>query len=255
MPKRIPLRGPRLRRAVAGRNVNVRNLNCRQSLSRNCCRRHHRPEPLSISSNNCAISTLHSLTNSSSSSDFLSQRLAAQLPRFSLVLPKLTDQISAGGKGVPLINVLGGVVLALAAMDGLLLGLKYFTLNKIAISWLNSSSSLIYFSEAVLFYVGAAFIARGTYSYTQMVEVLSLIVFTISPSPQLIGFSSCIPFSILSSYCQVPSSTHRYLCSSDSRLSSSVQLSTNTHHRRSPPTTLRTYFWVYYHRAEQIGIY
>ena len=62
------------------------------------------------------------------------------------------------------------------------------------------ASSLIYFSIAVLFYVGAIFIARGTYSYTQMVEVLNLIVFTVSLGSQLMGFSSCIPYSSLSSH-------------------------------------------------------
>ena len=58
-------------------------------------------------------------------------------PVFSFVLSKLIVQVSAGGKDISLINVLGGVVLALAAMDGLLLGLKYFILEKIAISWVN----------------------------------------------------------------------------------------------------------------------
>ena len=61
----------------------------------------------------------------------------AVTPVFSFVLSKLIVQISAGGEDVPLINILGGVVLALAAMDGLLLGLKYFILEKIAISWVN----------------------------------------------------------------------------------------------------------------------
>ena len=62
------------------------------------------------------------------------------------------------------------------------------------------ASSLIYFSEAVLFYVGAIFIARGFYSYTQMVEVLNLIVFTVSLGSQIMGFSSCIPYLSLSSH-------------------------------------------------------
>lgn len=63
------------------------------------------------------------------------------------------------------------------------------------------ASSLIYLSEAALFYVGAIFIARGTYSYTQMVEVLNLIVFTVSLGSQLMGFSMLIPYSILLSLC------------------------------------------------------
>ena len=55
------------------------------------------------------------------------------------------------------------------------------------------ASSLIYLSEAVLFYVGAIFVARGTYTYAQMVEVLNLIVFTVSLGSQLMGFSTWIP--------------------------------------------------------------
>lgn len=59
------------------------------------------------------------------------------------------------------------------------------------------ASSLIYLSEAVLFYVGAIFIARGTYTYSQMVEVLNLIVFTVSLGSQLMGFSTYIFYSLL----------------------------------------------------------
>lgn len=60
------------------------------------------------------------------------------------------------------------------------------------------ASSLIYLSEAVLFYVGTIFIACGTYSYPQMVQVLNLIVFTISLGSQLMGFSTSITYPILS---------------------------------------------------------
>jgi ATP-binding cassette subfamily B (MDR/TAP) protein 1 len=51
------------------------------------------------------------------------------------------------------------------------------------------ASSLIYLSEALLFYVGAVLIARGTYTYLQMVEVLNLVVFTVSIGSQLMAFS------------------------------------------------------------------
>ena len=61
----------------------------------------------------------------------------AVTPVFSFVLSKLFVQVSAGAKDVSLINIFGGIVLALAAIDGLLLGLKYFILEKIAISWVN----------------------------------------------------------------------------------------------------------------------
>jgi ATP-binding cassette subfamily B (MDR/TAP) protein 1 len=38
------------------------------------------------------------------------------------------------------------------------------------------ASGLIYAAEALLFYVGAVLIVRGTYTYLQMVEVLNLVV-------------------------------------------------------------------------------
>lgn len=52
------------------------------------------------------------------------------------------------------------------------------------------ASGLIYVAEALLFYVGAVLIARGTYTYLQMVEVLNLVVFTVSIGSQLMAFST-----------------------------------------------------------------
>ena len=52
------------------------------------------------------------------------------------------------------------------------------------------ASGLIYVAEALLFYVGAVLIARGTYTYLQMVEVLNLVVFTVSIGSQLMAFSA-----------------------------------------------------------------
>ena len=51
------------------------------------------------------------------------------------------------------------------------------------------ASSLIYFSEALLFYAGAILVSRGTYTYLQMVQVLNLVVFTVSIGSQLMAFS------------------------------------------------------------------
>jgi len=51
------------------------------------------------------------------------------------------------------------------------------------------ASGLIYIAEALLFYVGAVLIARGTYTYLQMVEVLNLVVFTVTIGSQLMAFS------------------------------------------------------------------
>jgi len=68
---------------------------------------------------------------------FIAAASGAVTPVFSFVLSKLFVQVSAGAKDTSLINIFGGIVLALAAMDGLFLGLKYFILEKIAISWVN----------------------------------------------------------------------------------------------------------------------
>jgi ATP-binding cassette, subfamily B (MDR/TAP), member 1 len=51
------------------------------------------------------------------------------------------------------------------------------------------ASALIYLAEALLFYVGAVLMARGTYTYLRMVEVLNLVVFTVSIGSQLMAFS------------------------------------------------------------------
>jgi ATP-binding cassette, subfamily B (MDR/TAP), member 1 len=51
------------------------------------------------------------------------------------------------------------------------------------------ASSLIYLAEALLFYVGAVLVAKGIYTYLQMVQVLNLIVFSVSIGSQLMSFS------------------------------------------------------------------
>ncbi|KII91881.1 hypothetical protein PLICRDRAFT_104545 [Plicaturopsis crispa FD-325 SS-3] len=58
------------------------------------------------------------------------------------------------------------------------------------------ASALIYFAEALLFYVGAVLIARGTYTYLQMVEVLNLVVFTVTIGSQLMAFTQKIAKSV-----------------------------------------------------------
>ena len=51
------------------------------------------------------------------------------------------------------------------------------------------ANGLIYFAEALLFFVGAVLVANGTYTYLQMVEVLNLVVFTVTIGAQLMSFS------------------------------------------------------------------
>jgi len=50
------------------------------------------------------------------------------------------------------------------------------------------ASRLIYLAETLLFYVGAVLIAQGLYTYLQMVEVLNLVVFSVTIGSQLMAF-------------------------------------------------------------------
>ena len=52
------------------------------------------------------------------------------------------------------------------------------------------ASALIYLAEAVLFYVAAVLVAHSTYSYLRVVQVLNLVVFTVSLGSQLMSFST-----------------------------------------------------------------
>lgn len=61
------------------------------------------------------------------------------------------------------------------------------------------ASSLIYLAEALLFYVGAVLVAKGTYTYLQMVQVLNLVVFTVSIGSQLMAFTQRIAKSVQAS--------------------------------------------------------
>ncbi|KAF5351575.1 hypothetical protein D9758_007220 [Tetrapyrgos nigripes] len=54
------------------------------------------------------------------------------------------------------------------------------------------ASGLIYLAEALLFYVGALFIANGKYTYLQMVQVLNLVVFSVTIGSQLMAFTNRI---------------------------------------------------------------
>ncbi|KAL4066261.1 P-loop containing nucleoside triphosphate hydrolase protein [Scleroderma yunnanense] len=58
------------------------------------------------------------------------------------------------------------------------------------------ASALIYLAEALLFYVGAVLIAQGTYTYLQMVQVLNLVVFTVTIGSQLMAFTQKIAKSV-----------------------------------------------------------
>ncbi|KAF7798175.1 hypothetical protein EIP86_009392 [Pleurotus ostreatoroseus] len=58
------------------------------------------------------------------------------------------------------------------------------------------ASALIYLAEAVLFYVAAVLVAHSTYSYLRVVQVLNLVVFTVSLGSQLMSFTNRIAQSV-----------------------------------------------------------
>ncbi len=50
------------------------------------------------------------------------------------------------------------------------------------------ANALVYFAEALLFYVGAVMMAKNIYTYLQLLETLNLVVFTVSIAAQLLAF-------------------------------------------------------------------
>ncbi|KAH7906382.1 P-loop containing nucleoside triphosphate hydrolase protein [Hygrophoropsis aurantiaca] len=59
----------------------------------------------------------------------------AMTPIFSFLLSQLMFEVSAGASDASLINVYGALVLGIAALDGLLLGAKYFLMETSAMRW------------------------------------------------------------------------------------------------------------------------
>ncbi|PSR75789.1 hypothetical protein PHLCEN_2v8906 [Hermanssonia centrifuga] len=62
----------------------------------------------------------------------------ATTPVFSYVLSRLQYEVSIGATHMSAINVFGGISLAVAATDGILIGLKYFVLEFVAMDWVNN---------------------------------------------------------------------------------------------------------------------
>ena len=82
------------------------------------------------------------------------------------------------------------------------------------------ASALIYLAEALIFYVGAVLIAHGTYDYLRMIQVLNLVVFTVSIGSQLMAFSKFFDFQCLWTQCLTSScsSTNCQVRPGDARL-------------------------------------
>lgn len=62
----------------------------------------------------------------------------AMTPIFSFVLSRLQFEVSIGANNLSAINVFGGISLAVAASDGILIGLKFFIMEFVAMEWVNN---------------------------------------------------------------------------------------------------------------------
>ena len=65
----------------------------------------------------------------------------AMTPIFSFLLSRLLFEVSTGGKNVSVINSFGGLVLGIAAIDGLFLGSKYYIMESVGMQWITSLRS------------------------------------------------------------------------------------------------------------------
>lgn len=59
----------------------------------------------------------------------------AMTPIFSFLLSRLLFEVSIGAKDTKLINTFGGIVLIIAALDGIFLGSKYFIMETCGMNW------------------------------------------------------------------------------------------------------------------------
>ena len=75
---------------------------------------------------------------------FVAVLSGAMTPIFSFVLSRLLFEVSIGAQNLHIIDVFGGIVLAMAAMDGILLGTKYFILETGSSTWVTRLRKLCY---------------------------------------------------------------------------------------------------------------
>lgn len=63
-------------------------------------------------------------------------------PIFSFLLSRLLFEVSTGAQNVSTINQFGGLVLGMAALDGVFLGLKYYVMEYCGMSWITNLRSV-----------------------------------------------------------------------------------------------------------------
>src|SRR6185437_16261741 len=75
---------------------------------------------------------------------FCSVVSGAVTPIFSFLLSKLLFEISIGARDQSVTNLYGGIILAVAFIDGLFNGLKFFVLETCAVGWVIDLRKVIY---------------------------------------------------------------------------------------------------------------
>jgi ATP-binding cassette subfamily B (MDR/TAP) protein 1 len=68
----------------------------------------------------------------------------ATTPVFSFLLSRLLFEVSTGAHDARAINTYGALALAVAALDGLLMGLKYFLMQSTAMAWVTRLRTAAY---------------------------------------------------------------------------------------------------------------
>ena len=68
----------------------------------------------------------------------------AATPAFSFVLARLLFEVSSGAQNMSIINMFAGIVLGVAAADGLLMGLKVFVMEVEAMEWITLLRKVCY---------------------------------------------------------------------------------------------------------------
>jgi ATP-binding cassette subfamily B (MDR/TAP) protein 1 len=68
----------------------------------------------------------------------------AMTPIFSFLLSRLMFEVSVGASNSSAVNIIGGIVLSVAALDGILVGLKFFVMQTAAMSWVTRIRKLCY---------------------------------------------------------------------------------------------------------------
>lgn len=93
----------------------------------------------------------------------------AMTPIFSFFLSRIMFEVSIGAPNMNTVNLFGGITLATAAFDGILMGTKFFLMEVVGITWITRVQQLAY--KLVLLQEKAWFDASG-HGAASLVQIL-----------------------------------------------------------------------------------